>query len=320
MTARTLTLPQLWSAIAVLALPPASAAAAETAPATLPPAPASASAALRVCADPDNLPFSNDQEQGLENRIAQILGADLNLPVEYTWQSQRRGFLRRSLNAGRCDVVVGAPAGLGGLILTKPYYRSAYVLVTRRATDKPAPATLDDPKVRNLRIGLYAIGMEGANTPAAMALAARGITANVQGFPLVGGDEHGPAAAGLIDAVAKGDIDLAFAWGPFAGYFARPYGAKLSITPVTADPCVPDMAFAYDMAVGVRSADTALRDRLQAALDRRRGEIDAVLADYGVPRLPVSAPDQAPSLTKTAAAAGQTAPNQGDATCAYRPS
>ena len=278
--------------VAALILAPAAATAAPDA--------AVAPAALRVCADPDNLPFSDDKGQGLENKVAEILAADLHQPIAYTWQSQRRGFLRRSLNAGTCDVVIGAPTGLAGLATTRPYYRSAYVFLSRQSLT-PQPRSLDDPGLRTWRIGLHALGMEGANTPAAQALAARGIVDKIEGFPVWGDDEGGPTAGLSVAALAKGDVDVASVWGPFAGYFGKKYAGQLSLTPILADPCLPAMAFAYDIAVGVRTGDNALRSRRQEARDRNRPQIAQVLQDFAVP-LVSATPQHAPATGASACA------------------
>lgn len=308
-------MPTPWTAGALaLALAAASPAAASADPA--PAQPTAEPAALRVCADPDNLPFSNDREQGLENRLAEIVAADLGLPIKYTWQSQRRGFLRRSLNAGLCDVEMGVPPGLPGVKTTRPYYRSAYVFVSRRA-EPLAPHALDDPALRTVRIGIHALGMEGANTPAAQALAARGIAANVQGFPAWGDDGGGPAVGRIVDAVAASDIDVAIIWGPFAGYFGKAHGDRLTITPILSDPCLADMPFAYDIALGVRAKDAELAARLQAVLDRRQAEIAKVLKDFAIPLVP---PASDPASRGAAPVQARATHSTGDTTCASRPS
>lgn len=272
------------AALAALAL--ATATAASAAPDEGASAPTSARE-LAICADPANLPYSNQQQQGFENRIAALLAQDLNATLRYTWNMQRRSFLRRTLNAGVCDVVIGLPAGLQGVAQTRPYYRSSYVLVTRRNTPLEG---LDDPKLQNLRIGLQAVGAEGANTPPAMALARRGIVGRITGFPMWGEESDETPQARIVDAVASGEVDLALVWGPTAGYFAQPHAPQLSLRPLLADPQQPALAFSYGMSLSVRRGDTALRDELQQVLDRRQAEIDAILRGYGVPLLPNPAP------------------------------
>jgi mxaJ protein len=237
---------------------------------------------LAVCADPSNLPFSNDKEEGYENRIASLLAADLHADVRYTWNMERRGFLRRTLLAGRCDVVMGVPAGLPRVLTTAPYYTSTYVFVTQQGRHLDLHA-LDDPALQQLRIGLHALGAEGANTPPAAALARRGMSAHVVGFPMWGNEDEASPPARIVDAVAAGDIDTAIVWGPFAGYFAQRHAPRLQVTAVAPDAQWPELAFSYGMAIGVRSGDAALRDELQQALTRHAADIAAILSSYGVP-------------------------------------
>ena len=171
---------------------------------------------LRVCADPNNLPFSNDREQGFENAIARIVGAELHRSVRYTWWPQRRGFVRNTLNAGKCDVVLGVPAGYALTRNTRPYYRSTYVFVTR--ADRHAVTSFDDPLLRTLRIGVPVAGDDYDNPPPVVALAVRGLYGNVHGFSLYGDYSQTAPPARLVDAVANDDVDVAIAWGPMAGY------------------------------------------------------------------------------------------------------
>src|SRR6188472_3799180 len=140
---------------------------------------------LRVCADPNNLPFSNERGEGFENKLAEMIAHDLGTHVEYTWWAQRRGFMRSTLNAGACDVVMGYPHDAELAATTKPYYRSAYVFVTRR-TRKLNVSSFNDPRLRKLRIGVQLIGDDGANTPPAHALSRRGIIGNVRGYMIYG--------------------------------------------------------------------------------------------------------------------------------------
>ena len=238
--------------------------------------------ALRVCADPNNLPFSNSAGEGFENRIASLLGRELGLRVEYTWVPQARGFVRKTLNAGVCDVIMGVPSDYGPLRTTKPYYRSTYALVYR-ADATFRVASLDAPALRGIRIGLQVIGDDYYNTPPAQALAARGIVDNVTGFPIFGNYALPNPEARIIDAVSSRQIDVAIAWGPLAGYFAA--RAPVALT-VVALPALQDSAadpVAFDIAVGVRRTSTVLADILDQLLEKRRGEIATILAEYHVP-------------------------------------
>jgi mxaJ protein len=248
------------------------------------PAPALAAAPLRVCADPNNLPFSNDRLQGFENRLAEVVASELATTVQYTWWAQRRGFLRHTLNAGSCDVVMGLPSRLESVAVTRPYYRSAYVFVTRRA-DGLRLQSLDDPTLRRLRIGVPIIGDDGANAPPAHLLSRRGLVRNVIGFSVYGDYARDSPPSRLIDAVALGDIDLAIAWGPLAGFFAARQSVQLDIVAVPAATDAPTFPLAFDISLAVRRRDNPLLARLEQVLDRRRADIDAILARYHVPRV-----------------------------------
>ena len=237
---------------------------------------------LRVCADPNNLPFSNRREEGFENRIANLVATDLHASVAYTWWAQRRGFIRNTLNAGRCDVVMGVPADYEMVRTTRPYYASTYVFLTRRA-DHLDLRSLDDPRLRRLRIGLHFIGDDYHNTPPAQALARRGIVRNVAGYSIYGDYSKPNPPARLVDAVARGEIDVALVWGPFAGYFGRRSAVPLVLAPVPEDTGPTGVPFVFHIAAGVRHGDTTLQARLDRVLQARRSDIEAILSRYGVP-------------------------------------
>ncbi len=174
--------------------------------------------ALRVCADPNNLPFSNEAREGFENRLAAMVARDLGAKLEYTWWSQRKSFIKNSLDAGRCDVLMGIPAALDSIEVTKPYYRSTYVFVSRQ--DRALRVcSLDDARFEKWRIGIHVVGDDYA--PPAVALARRGLAANLVGYSLFGSYGEANPPAKLVDAVERGDVDVAIVWGPFAGYFAK---------------------------------------------------------------------------------------------------
>jgi quinoprotein dehydrogenase-associated probable ABC transporter substrate-binding protein len=237
---------------------------------------------LRVCADPNNLPFSNSREEGFENRIAQILARDLGLDgVAYTWWPQRRGFVRNTLAAGACDVVMGVPADYERTATTRAYYRSTYVLVSRHERHL-ALRSLDDPRLRRLRIGLHVIGDDYANVPPAQALARRGIVANVRGYSIYGDYSRPDPPRSLLDALVHDEIDVAIAWGPLAGYFARREPVTLDLAPVA--PVGEALPMTFAIAVGVRRGDARLRSAIDQSLVRRRADIQHVLVQYGVPQ------------------------------------
>jgi mxaJ protein len=237
---------------------------------------------LRVCADPNNLPFSNEREEGFENRIARLIARDLGAEVRYTWWAQRRGFVRNTLGAGACDLIPGVPAGFEPVATTAPYYRSTYVFVTRR-NDGPPVASFDDPRLRRLKVGVHLIGDDYSNPPPVAALARRGIVRNVVGYSIYGDYRQPDPPARLVEAVERGTVDVAIVWGPLGGYFARRH-RSLRATPVAAelDAGVP---FAFSIAMGMRKTDTTLLRRVNEALVHRRGEIAKVLQEYGVPRV-----------------------------------
>ncbi len=239
---------------------------------------------LRVCADPNNLPFSNRHGEGFENRIAELVARDLHATVRYTWWAQRRGFIRNTLKARLCDVVIGVPSGFELALTTAPYYRSTYVFVTRadRLVDV---RSFDDPRLRTLRVGVHLIGDDFANVPPAHALAARGIVRNVVGFPIYGDYREPNPPARLVDAVAAGTVDVAVVWGPLAGYFAPREPVRLALVPVSPQIDPPFLPFVFDIAMGVRRGEQDRKAELDDVIARRRPEIDAILDRYGVPRV-----------------------------------
>jgi mxaJ protein len=263
-------------------------------------APAAASVSLRVCADPDNLPFSNEKEEGYENKIAAVLAKDMGATLSYTWLKQRQNFFRQTLGADRCDVVIGVPVGFERVLSTKPYYRSSYVIVTPRKRDLVVKS-YDDAVLRGWKIGVHAIGNDGANSPPAAALARHGLATNTVGYSMWGDGLAADPQGQVIDAVAKGDIDAAIVWGPLGGYFAGKYGDALTVTPAPTDPGMPEMRFAFDIAMGVRKDDTVLAAKLETSIERNRREIREILSSYHVPLVEtdaVSAPPQPTAVKK----------------------
>jgi len=245
-------------------------------------APASART-LRVCADPNNLPFSNERLEGFENRIVALVAKELGAEIEYTWRAQRRGFLRETLKAEACDLVPGLPSNLEGVRTTAPYYRSTYVFATR--ADGPSIASLNDAQLRGLVIGVQLIGDDGANAPPAHALTRRGLVDNVRGYSVYGDYREPNPPARIMDALARGDIDVAAVWGPLAGYFATRQPVPIKIAPVRPAFDGPQLPMVWDISMAVRKEDDTLRGEIDAVLKRRRADVDAILAAYGVPRL-----------------------------------
>lgn len=246
--------------------------------------PARPEGVLRVCADPNNLPFSNERGEGFENKLAEMLAEEMRAELQYTWWAQRRGFFRNTLRAGACDVVMGVPASFELALTTSPYYRSTYAFVYRR--DKGLDVrSFDDEALRRLRIGVQLVGDDGANTPPAHALAARGLVRNVKGYSLYGDYARPDPPGRIVEAVAAGEVDVGVVWGPQAGYFARRQRAPLAVVPVRPRIDLPFLPFVYDISMGVRRGDDALLARLEQFLERRRPDIERLLDDYGVPRV-----------------------------------
>ena len=232
---------------------------------------------LRVCGDPDNLPFSNDRLEGFENRVAAVVAAELGATPVYAWWPHQRGLVRNTIDAGTCDVIFGVPEGLDFVLWTKPYYRSSYVMAYRsdRGYDF---RSLDAPELQQLRIGVH------INTPPEESLARRGLLDNVSTYSLFfdpRGDRDRPRK--LLDDLVAGTVDVAVAWGPLAGYAAGSSNAPLELVPLQDEPGVP---LSFDISMGVAKGNQELKDRLETAIDRRQTEILAILAEYGVPLVP----------------------------------
>jgi mxaJ protein len=247
---------------------------------------------LRVCADPNNLPFSNERLEGFENKLAELIAHELKATLTYTWWAQRRGFIRHTLQAATCDLLMGVPKRLEAVLTTSPYYRSTYVFVYRQA-DGPPVRSLDDPILHTIKIGVQLIGNDGANSPPAHALARRHLIENVVGYSVYGDYAQSHPTARIIEAVATGTIDVAIVWGPVAGYFARSQPVLLTVVPVTPSRDTPALPFVFDIALGVRRGEEAFRTELDAVLQRRRPEINRLLDAYGVPRVETSEPRSA---------------------------
>jgi quinoprotein dehydrogenase-associated probable ABC transporter substrate-binding protein len=241
--------------------------------------------AFRVCADPNNLPFSNQQQHGFENKLAELLARELHQEVRYTWWPQRRGFLRNTLDAGVCDVVMGVPVGFDPVLTTQPYYRSTYVFVHPQQAAYRI-TTFDAPELRHLKIGVHLIGDDYMNSPPAHVLAAKGIVNNVVGYSVFGNYAEDSPPGKIMRAVAEKEIDVAIVWGPIAGYFAKQQALPLVLAPVPAADSSPTLPLAYGIALGVRRQDEDRKTRLNSLLQRNATEIRALLIEYGVPLLP----------------------------------
>ncbi len=250
---------------------------------------------LRVCGDPNDLPYSNERRQGFENRIAELLARDLGWPLEYTWFPQRIGFIRNTLKKRRdpptegylCDVVMGVPAGYELAATTRPYYRSTYAMVFARGRGLDAVRTPDDllkldPAVlRALRFGVF------GRTPPTEWLLRHGLMPQAVPYQLQTGDPDQYPGEVVEKDLAAGKIDVALVWGPIAGYFATKRATvPMTVVPFPSDPA---MHFDYSVAMGVRKDDAAWKQRLDEFLDKNRAAIQAILSEYGVPQLDLGA-------------------------------
>ncbi len=258
-------------------------------------------ATLRVCADPNNLPYSNQQRQGFENRIAELIAKDMGREVEYFWFPQREKFFRKTLNSHVCDVVMGVPEGFEQAATTRPYYRSTYVFITRRASHLDIQS-LGDPRLRSLKIGVQILGDQNDNLPPVNALISRGIVKNLVGYSIFGNLNETDPPADVIRALEEGKIDIAVVWGPLGGYFSRKSPVPLEITPVPEDRMHPEIPFHFDIAIGVRADDTELRTTLDRELDGRRPEIEKILRAYGIPQIPTRVETAQETAERAAAA------------------
>jgi quinoprotein dehydrogenase-associated probable ABC transporter substrate-binding protein len=243
---------------------------------------------LRVCSDPNNLPYSNREQQGFENSIAQLIAKDMGRQVTYFWFPQRETFFKKTLNSGVCDVVMSVPTGFDEADTTRPYYRSTYVFVSRRDRNLHI-SSFDDPRLRTLRIGVHILGEQDDSLPPVHALTSRGIVQNLVGYSIFGNLAEKNPSADLIAAVTKKDVDVAVVWGPLAGYFAQHSAVPLDVTPIDGDRSHPELPLTFDIALGVREGDTRLKQQLDAELVRRHSEIEAILRSYGIPQLNLAA-------------------------------
>ena len=232
---------------------------------------------LRVCADPANLPFSNDKGEGFENKVAEILAAELKVPVEYTWFPQATGFIRNTLFAKRCDVVMGYAQGDELVLNTNAYYRSLYTLVYRKGGSLEGVDHLADERLKDKRLGLV------AGTPPTEIMLRLGLLARAKPYPLMVDRRYESPAERMMADIRSGEIDAGVLWGPIAGYFAANGGEALAVVPLLKETTGPRMA--YRITFGVRPGEDDWKRELNAIIARLQGKLDAVLLQYGVPLL-----------------------------------
>lgn len=246
---------------------------------------------LRVCAEPNSLPYSDRQAQGFDNEIAKLLAHELGAELTFVWIPQPRAAIRDALaHVGECDLLMGVPDGIEGLLTTIPYYRSTYVFVYR--DDSPFDiGSFDDTVLRELRIAVQTPGGEAVSPPT-YALLQRGLLENQVTF--VPDPNLAEPLAPVIEAVAAGRVDVAVAWGPVAGYYAARQRVPLELKPVRPEILQPFLPMVYAVSIGLRQGEEALRDLLHAAMASRWEEIQEILTRYDVPLMPIPPPTSAP--------------------------
>lgn len=232
---------------------------------------------LRVCADPRNMPFSNEKGEGLENKLAELFAAKLNKKLDYVYFPQATGFVRMTLGAHRCDVIMGFPQGDDLVQGTNPYYRTAYALVSKTGAGLDDVTTLDDARLKSKHIGIV------AGTPPATNMAVNGLMVNAKPYPLVIDTRIDSSALAMIKDLTSGDIDAAILWGPMAGFYAKNANPPLHVTPLVKETTGPRLV--YRIGMGVRSADQNWKRQLNRLIQENQPAINKVLLDFGVPIL-----------------------------------
>jgi quinoprotein dehydrogenase-associated probable ABC transporter substrate-binding protein len=248
-----------------------------TTPVAAQPADLVSRAALRVCADPANMPFSNEAREGFENKIAELLAADLGLPLEYTWFPQATGFVRNTLGAKRCDVVMGYVAASEVIQNTNPYYKSAWTLVYRNDHDLHGVETLNDTRLKGKRLGIV------AGAPPATLMAMNGLMGKAKPYALMVDRRYESPAEEMIRDIVSGDIDAGILWGPIAGYYAGRSGTPLTVMPLVHETSSVPMT--YRITLGLRHGEIEWKHRLNEFLTAHQSEIKAILTQYSVPLL-----------------------------------
>jgi quinoprotein dehydrogenase-associated probable ABC transporter substrate-binding protein len=246
---------------------------------------------FRACGDPRNMPFSNDKGEGFENKLAELFAAKLGKKLNYTYFPQATGFVRMTLGSYRCDVIIGFPQGDDQAQVTIPYYRTTYALVTKRGSGLEDVATIDDPKLKDKRIGVV------AKTPPSTNMAMNGLLAHAKSYPLFIDTRADSSAQAMMDDLARGDIDCGILWGPMAGYYAGQANPPLVVVPLVKEKTGPQMTFRIGM--GVRPSDQEWKRTLSRLIKENQAEINKLLISYNVPILDESdVPITAETLSK----------------------
>jgi quinoprotein dehydrogenase-associated probable ABC transporter substrate-binding protein len=231
---------------------------------------------LRVCADPRNMPFSNEKGEGIENKLAELFADKLQKKLDYVFFPQATGFVRMTLGAHRCDVIMGFPQGDDIVQGTNPYYRTTYALVAKSGSGLEEVDTLEDPRLKGKRVGII------AGTPPATNMAIAGLMGDAKPYPLMIDTRYDNSAQAMIDDLAAGKIDAGVLWGPMAGYYAKKAGS-MHVTPLVKETSGPKLV--YRIGMGVRAADQNWKRQLNRLIQENQGEINKILLDFGVPLL-----------------------------------
>ncbi|MCZ4088930.1 substrate-binding domain-containing protein [Sinorhizobium psoraleae] len=233
--------------------------------------------AFRVCADPANLPMSDRSGTGFENRIAELMAAKLGLPLEYTWFPMATGFIRKTLQANACDVVIGFAQGDEMVLNTNHYYTSAYVLIVASSGPLAGVKTLTDPLLKDQRIGII------AGTPPATHMARNGLLPKAKGYHLMVDRRYEDPADDMLADLKSGAIDAAILWGPIGAPLVKASHPDLKATPLLSEPTPPKLF--YRITMGVRQGEKVWERKLNSLIRQNQSEINAILAKTGVPLL-----------------------------------
>lgn len=246
---------------------------------------------FRACGDPRNMPFSNDKGEGFENKLAELFAAKLGKKLSYTYFPQATGFVRRTLGSFRCDVIIGFPQGDDQAQVTIPYYRTTYALIFKPGTGLDGVTTIEDPKLKDKRIGVV------AKTPPSTIMAMDGLLAHAKSYPLFIDTRADSSAQAMIDDLKKGEIDIGILWGPMAGYYARQSNPPLAVVPLLKETAGSPLTFRIGMAV--RPSDQEWKRTLNRMIMENQAEINKLLISYNIPILDESnSPITAETLSK----------------------
>ena len=232
---------------------------------------------FRACGDPRNLPFSNEKGEGFENKLAEFFAAKLGKKLSYTYFPQATGFVRMTLGSYRCDIIMGFPQGDDQAQVTVPYYRTTYALVAKRGSGLEGVTAIDDPRLKDKRIGVI------ARTPPSTNMAINGLLAHAKSYPLFIDTRVDSSAQAMMDDLARGDIDCGILWGPMAGYYASKADPPFVVIPLTKETTGPQMTFRIGMAV--RPADQEWKRTLNRLIMENQEEINKLLITYNIPIL-----------------------------------